>query len=128
MSQELITDESLLNDLQYGNKIAILIGDILIANASKKTSELNDCKVRSLAVPMISWLIGGVRLVAIRSMKVGHTKTERVTLAGPRTHRKRHRKFYEERICGAARFSRKAVPCGVNDQCQLGRQNHPQLW
>ena len=46
MSRELVTDESLLNDLQYGNKIAILVGDILIANASKKTSELNNCKVR----------------------------------------------------------------------------------
>lgn len=45
VSRELITDSSLLNELQYGNKIAILIGDILIANASKMTAELDDCKV-----------------------------------------------------------------------------------
>ncbi|OQR71628.1 decaprenyl-diphosphate synthase subunit 2-like [Tropilaelaps mercedesae] len=53
VSRELITDPSLLDELQYGNKIAILVGDILIANASKMTAELNDCKVLELIATSI---------------------------------------------------------------------------
>ncbi|XP_071039222.1 all trans-polyprenyl-diphosphate synthase PDSS2 isoform X2 [Parasteatoda tepidariorum] len=40
-----IPDENMLHDLQFGNKISILSGDYLLANACKGLANLKNCKV-----------------------------------------------------------------------------------
>lgn len=48
LSQATIPDCNILHDLQFGNKISVLSGDYLLANACKELAELRNCKVVDL--------------------------------------------------------------------------------
>ncbi|KFM62441.1 Decaprenyl-diphosphate synthase subunit 2, partial [Stegodyphus mimosarum] len=48
LSSSSIPDENTLQDLQFGNKISILSGDYLLANACKGLANLRNCKVVDL--------------------------------------------------------------------------------
>lgn len=45
LSNDLFPDATTMKDLQFGNKISVLTGDYLIANASKSLTDLKNCKV-----------------------------------------------------------------------------------
>lgn len=45
LSTTSVPDENDLHDLQFGNKISILSGDYLLANACKGLANLRNCKV-----------------------------------------------------------------------------------
>ncbi|XP_054707797.1 all trans-polyprenyl-diphosphate synthase PDSS2-like [Uloborus diversus] len=54
LSTTAVPDQDVLQDLQFGNKISILSGDYLLANACKGLANLRNCKV----VDLISQAIG----------------------------------------------------------------------
>ncbi|KAH7947225.1 hypothetical protein HPB52_008491 [Rhipicephalus sanguineus] len=53
LSNDLFPDATTLKDLQFGNKISVLTGDYLIANASKSLTDLKNCKVVDLVATAI---------------------------------------------------------------------------
>ncbi|XP_064473713.1 all trans-polyprenyl-diphosphate synthase PDSS2-like [Ornithodoros turicata] len=53
LSNDLFPDATTLKDLQFGNKISVLTGDYLIANASKFLTDLKNCKVVDLVATAI---------------------------------------------------------------------------
>lgn len=53
LSNDLFPDATTLKDLQFGNKISVLTGDYLIANASKFLTDLQNCKVVDLVATAI---------------------------------------------------------------------------
>ncbi|XP_013776731.1 decaprenyl-diphosphate synthase subunit 2-like [Limulus polyphemus] len=54
LSESAVPDSNTLKDLQFGNKISVLSGDYLLANACKGLAELRNCT----AVDLISTAIG----------------------------------------------------------------------
>lgn len=61
LSSSSIPDENDLHDLQFGNKISILSGDYLLANACKGLANLRNCKVMSLCHPILIFIQIGNR-------------------------------------------------------------------
>lgn len=53
LSNNQFPDATTLRDLQFGNKISVLTGDYLIANASKSLTDLKNCKVVDLVATAI---------------------------------------------------------------------------
>lgn len=53
LSNDLFPDATTMKDLQFGNKISVLTGDYLIANASKSLTDLKNCKVVDLVATAI---------------------------------------------------------------------------
>lgn len=53
LSNDQFPDATTLRDLQFGNKISVLTGDYLIANASKSLTDLKNCKVVDLVATAI---------------------------------------------------------------------------
>ncbi|XP_077394587.1 all trans-polyprenyl-diphosphate synthase PDSS2 isoform X1 [Festucalex cinctus] len=79
--KELTASDGLLKDMQFGNKMAVLSGDFLLANACTGLAQLNNTKVVELISSAIGDLVQGIYYENSNNAEENHLSSEVDTTA-----------------------------------------------